>query len=290
MIDYSSLSDIAAEADSLGLSFSELILKEQAEETGLTEDEIMSKMSDTLDVMISSAKEGLKPGKRSVSGLSGGDGVLLKSYETTKKPLGGSFCTRAIMYAVAIAENNASMGKIVAAPTAGSCGILPAGVLTMMDLFGSTRTEACLALVSAGAIGMVISNIATISGAMGGCQAECGSASAMTAAALTEMAGGTSNMMLNACAISLKNQLGLVCDPVAGLVEVPCIKRNAGGVMNAICAADMALAGIESVIPADEVITAMKEVGDCMPSTLRETGLGGLAATETAMKIAGKLT
>jgi L-serine dehydratase len=177
------------------------------------------------------------------------------------------------------------MGKIVAAPTAGACGILPAGLLTMMDERGIDDERACMALITAGAIGMVIANEATISGAQGGCQAECGSAAAMTAGALVELAGGSNDMVAQACAIALKNQMGLVCDPVAGLVEVPCVKRNAGGVMCAICAADMALAGIKSVIPVDEVIGAMREVGESLPSALRETALGGLAATPTGISI-----
>jgi L-serine dehydratase len=159
----------------------------------------------------------------------------------------------------------------------------------MMSERGSGEEDAVMALITAGAIGMVIANEATLAGAAGGCQAECGSAAAMTAAALVEMAGGSNEMVAHACAIALKNQLGLVCDPVAGLVEVPCIKRNAGGVMCAVCAADMALAGIKSVIPADEVIGAMREVGESLPSALRETAQGGLAATATGHAIRERL-
>jgi L-serine dehydratase len=173
--------------------------------------------------------------------------------------LSGPFCAKALTRAIAIAECNAAMGKIVAAPTAGSCGILPAAVLTILEERCIDERHAVMSLFTAGALGMVIANEACIAGAQGGCQAECGSAAAIAAAALVELAGGSPSMSANACAIALKNQLGRVCDPVAGLVEVPCVKRNAGGVMCAIGAADMALAGITSKIPVDEVIAAMRK-------------------------------
>ena len=177
------------------------------------------------------------------------------------------------------------MGKVCAAPTAGSCGIIPAAVLTMQEEHRISDDTAVRALFTASAIGMVIAQNASISGAEGGCQAECGSASAMAAAALVEMAGGTPQQVSHACAIALKNILGLVCDPVAGLVEIPCIKRNAMGTANAFVAAELALAGIESAIPADEVIIAMKRIGDSLPVSLKETADGGLADTPTARKL-----
>ena len=177
------------------------------------------------------------------------------------------------------------MGKIVAAPTAGSCGILPGTILSLLEERELPEDIAVMALFTAGAFGMVIATNASIAGAQGGCQAECGSASAMAAAALVEMAGGTPEMCGHACAIAIKNQLGLVCDPIAGLVEVPCVKRNAGGVACAFTAAELALAGIKSVIPVDEVIDAMREVGDAMPCALKETALGGLAATPTGIRL-----
>jgi L-serine dehydratase len=177
------------------------------------------------------------------------------------------------------------MGKIVAAPTAGSCGILPAAILVMTDERGAPEDAAVMALFTAGALGLVIANEASISGAEGGCQAECGSAAAITAGALVELSGGDPLMVAEACAIALKNQLGLVCDPVAGLVEVPCVKRNAGGIMCAITAADMALAGIKSVIPVDEIIGAMREIGETMPAALKETAQGGLATTPTGLEL-----
>ncbi|WP_243110526.1 L-serine ammonia-lyase, iron-sulfur-dependent, subunit alpha [Ruminococcus sp. AM42-11] len=178
-----------------------------------------------------------------------------------------------------------SMGRIVAAPTAGSCGIVPAAVLTMQEQYQLTEEECVMSLFTASAVGMVIANNASLAGAQGGCQAECGSASAMAAAAIVELAGGTPDMIQSAVATALKNILGLVCDPVAGLVEIPCIKRNASGVAGAFVAAELALAGIRSAIPADEVIWTMKKVGDVMPTALKETAEGGLAATPTGRKL-----
>ena len=184
-----------------------------------------------------------------------------------------------------MSENNAAMGKIVAAPTAGSCGILPGAVVSMLDEGRCSREAAVMALFTAGAFGMVIAQNASIAGAEGGCQAECGSAAAMAAAALVELMGGTPQQCAHACAMAIKNQLGLVCDPVAGLVEIPCIKRNVSGVAIAFSSAEMALAGIESKIPADECIGAMREVGCSIPSALRETAKGGLAATPTGERL-----
>jgi L-serine dehydratase len=212
----------------------------------------------------------------------------MNKYAREGAALSGVFCAGAITRAIAIAEYNAAMGKIVAAPTAGSCGILPAAILTMME-HGASEKDAVMALFTAGAFGMVIMNEASIVGAEGGCQAECGSAAALAAATLAEMAGGAPDMAAHAAAIALKNQLGLVCDPVAGLVEVPCVKRNAAGISCAITSADMALAGIKSVIPVDEVISAMREVGETLPQALRETGAGGLAVTPTGLALRQKI-
>ncbi len=177
------------------------------------------------------------------------------------------------------------MGRIVAAPTAGSCGILPAALLTMQAEKNIPERDCVMSLFTASAVGMVIANNASLAGAQGGCQAECGSAAAMAAAAIVELAGGTPHMVEHAIAIAIKNILGLVCDPVAGLVEIPCIKRNASGVAGAFVAAELALAGIESAIPADEVIWTMKKVGDAMSSSLKETAEGGLAATPTGRRL-----
>lgn len=181
------------------------------------------------------------------------------------------------------------MGRIVAAPTAGSCGILPAALLTIAEERNIPDKDVVMALFTASAVGLVIANKASIAGAEGGCQAECGAASAMAAAAIVEMCGGTPEMCEHACAIALKNILGLVCDPVAGLVEIPCIKRNAGGVANALVAAELALAGIGSAIPADEVILTMKKIGDIMSPALKETAEGGLACTPTGKLLCEKV-
>lgn len=288
-MNYTSLARMAKKANEKELTLGRLVLRDQAKQMEISEEEILRMMDNQLTVMEQSAENGCRADIRSASGLTGGDGYRMKIRMDSGNTLSGLFCCEAITTAISVAECNAAMGRIVASPTAGSCGILPGAVLTYMRNHRIGREEACLALVCAGGIGMVIANKASLSGAAGGCQAECGSASAMAAGALVEMAGGTPDMVLHAVAMALKNQMGLVCDPVAGLVEVPCIKRNASGVMIAITAAEMALAGIKSVIPADEVIEAMAEVGDSMPCALRETAQGGIAATETAKELTRKI-
>ena len=197
----------------------------------------------------------------------------------------GNFLNHAMARAIAVSEYNAAMGKIVASPTAGSCGILPGTVVSMLEEGRCDEHAAVMALFTAGAIGMVIAHNASIAGAQGGCQAECGSASAMAAAALVELSGGTPWQAAHACAMAIKNQLGLVCDPVAGLVEIPCIKRNVSGIAIAFTSAEMALAGIESKIPVDECVLAMRQVGDMLPCSLKETSQAGLAATPTGLRL-----
>ena len=213
------------------------------------------------------------------------DAALVKTLWAAGEELSsGGVLGGALYRALAVSELNAAMGRVVAAPTAGSCGILPAAVLTMQEK-GCSERDCVMALFTASAVGMVITANASVAGAQGGCQAECGSAAAMAAAAIVELAGGSPRQAAHAVAIALKNILGLVCDPVAGLVEIPCIKRNASGVAGAFVAAELALAGIESAIPADEVIVAMKKVGDAMSPALKETAEGGLAATPTARRL-----
>lgn len=288
MLEYHSIALLAKQAIEQGVAISALIIADQAEFMGKSPEELFNIMKRNLDIMRESAQKGMAQGIRSMSGLTGGDGWRMNEYVRKGAPLSGAFCASAIAQAIAIAEYNAAMGKIVAAPTAGSCGILPAAILTMIE-HGANEKSAVMALFTAGAFGMVIMNEASIVGAEGGCQAECGSAAALAAAALVEMAGGTPDIVAHAAAIALKNQLGLVCDPVAGLVEVPCIKRNAAAIMCAISSADMALAGIKSVIPVDEVISAMREIGETIPQTLRETGTGGLATTPTGLALRQKI-
>jgi len=289
MINYNSISQLAKTANEQKVTISQVVLNDQAKELGLSEEQLFKQMEEMLDVMIASVKAGMDKDIRSSSGLTGGNAYKVNQYSSAGKTIGGSFCTKAIAKAIAVAEYNASMGKIVAAPTAGACGIIPAALLTMMEEHGIEKKAAVMALITAGAIGMVIANEASISGAKGGCQAECGSAAAMAAGAMVEMFGGTNDMVADSCAIAIKNQLGLVCDPVAGLVEVPCVKRNAGGIMCAICAADIALAGVKSVIPVDEVVTAMREVGESISADLRETARGGLATTPTGIMLKEKI-
>ena len=284
MFEYKSISELVNAASSAGRTISEVVLADQAEQLCILPDALYERMDTRLSVMEDSVKAGMNPALRSTSGLTGGDASRMLDHAASGGICGG-FTNRAMARALAVSENNAAMGKIVAAPTAGSCGILPGAVVSMLDEGRCSREAAVMALFTAGAFGMVIAQNASIAGAEGGCQAECGSAAAMAAAALVELMGGTPQQCAHACAMAIKNQLGLVCDPVAGLVEIPCIKRNVSGVTIAFSSAEMALAGIESKIPADECIGAMREVGCSIPSALRETAKGGLAATPTGERL-----
>lgn len=281
---YDSVLQLCQAAEEQNIKISELVLKDQAVMMEKKEEELISTMMTMLDTMRQSTKEGINPERRSSSGLSGGDAYKMHQAVKEGRSISGSVLGKAITKALSASETNACMGKVVAAPTAGSCGIIPAVLMTIAEERNIDDEQLVMGLFTASAIGMVIANKASISGAEGGCQAECGSASAMAAAALVELCGGTPMMAGHACAISLKSVLGMVCDPVAGLVEVPCIKRNAMGAANAFVAADLALAGVESRIPVDEVIHAMKTIGDCMIPSLKETSEGGLAATPTAKR------
>ena len=284
-LSYRSIEELVLAAEAEGTPLSLLVLRQQAEQMGRTEQELYDQMAAQYQVMAECIAPGTEPGLRSTSGLTGGDAYKMKQAVQAGKSLCGPALGGALMRALAVSELNAAMGRIVASPTAGSCGILPAALLTMQADYGKTEQDCVMALFTAGAVGMGIAENAPVAGAQGGCQAECGAAGAMAAAALVELAGGSPRMQAHAVAIALKNILGLVCDPVAGLVEIPCIKRNASGVMGAFVAADLALAGIESAIPADEVIVAMKKVGDAMSPALKETADGGLAATPTGKKL-----
>ena len=245
---------------------------------------ILAKMEENLKVMEKAVADG-KAGVRAFSGLTGGDARRTLDYMTLKSPLGDSRYFEAALNAVAINEVNAAMGVICATPTAGSSGIVPGVLIAFRDRLNLDRRTQLDFLITSGGCGIIIGNQASLSGAAGGCQAEVGSASAMAAAALVEAAGGSPEASAHALAMALKNLLGLTCDPVASLVEVPCVKRNAVGAVNAILAAEMALAGVESRIPVDQVIQAMGSIGRMMPVALRETALGGLAQTDQAKKI-----
>ena len=285
MLNYNTIAGLVEQAEQAGKPISELVLAQQAEQTERTEGDLYEEMRRTLRVMEQSVVSGIDPDLRSTSGLTGGAAYRMQQAVREGRTICGEVFGGALTRALAVSELNASMGRIVASPTAGSCGILPAAVLTIRDARGLDERTCVMSLFTASAVGMVIANNACLAGAQGGCQAECGSASAMAAAALVELAGGAPDMVANAVAIAIKNILGLVCDPVAGLVEIPCIKRNASGVANALCAAELALAGITSAIPADEVILTMKRVGDTMPAALRETAEGGLAMTPTGRRL-----
>ncbi len=285
ILNYQTVQELVDLANSNSVRISEIVLNEQSLAREEPKDDCYKRMNEHLSVMLNGIEKGTSPNIRSTSGLSGGDAFKLYTKFGQKDSLCGPLLANGLRMAMAVSELNASMGKIVAAPTAGSCGILPGAIGAVMKVKGVSRDAAVMSLFTAGAIGMVIANTASISGAEGGCQAECGSASAMAAAAVVELCGGTPDMIANATAIALKCILGLVCDPVAGLVEVPCIKRNASGVSLAFTAAELALAGIESKIPVDEVILAMKKVGNAIPPSLRETAEGGLACTKTGKRL-----
>ena len=283
--NYSSVASIVAAAEKSGLPISAIVLRQQAEQMEQTEESVYEHMRKNYQVMTECIDPGCNKDLKSTCGLTGGSAYKMRRISENGKSLTGSFLSGALYRALAVSELNAAMGRIVAAPTAGSCGILPAALLTMQAEKQIPERDCVMSLFTASAVGMVIANNASLAGAQGGCQAECGSAAAMAAAAIVELAGGTPKMAEHAIAIAIKNILGLVCDPVAGLVEIPCIKRNASGVAGAFVAAELALAGIESAIPADEVIWTMKKVGDAMSSTLKETAEGGLAATPTGRRL-----
>ena len=258
--------------------FWRVVLATDMEEREVTEAASMERMRFTWQAMLDSV-ESYQGERRSVSGLVGGDGARVRDYAAKEKTLSGDYLTEVLATALSVGESNACRCKIVAAPTAGACGVLPA-VLVPLYKQGNIEEEDILkALYVASGIGAVIAFRACIAGAAGGCQAEIGSASAMAAGALTALRGGDAEQIGNAVAMALKNLMGLVCDPVAGLVEVPCVKRNVVGAVNAISCADMALAGVTSRIPVDQVIDCMGDVGRRMPVEFRETALGGLAVT-----------
>lgn len=271
------------------ISLSEYAIRIEMENKSLSLEEVNKKMMKNLLVMKESVSEGMDKEVYSVSGLIGGDGYKLKKYLDNNKTLSGDTINKAMAMALSCSEVNASMGRIVACPTAGSCGILPSVILSVGEKIKATDEELVNALFASSAVGMIIAMNATLSGAEGGCQAECGSAAAMASAAVVYMLGGTPEMSLDAAAIVIKNILGLVCDPVAGLVEIPCAKRNAAGAVSALSTADMVMAGITSKIPFDDTVLAMYKVGKALPESLRETALGGVADTKTGILLKKKV-
>lgn len=282
-----SVEKLLPELEQQGLSLGAYTLREESETHGA--DFAREQMREALHVMRQTIREARERPVFSVSGLSGGSAHRYSQYLGQGTSLLGGTMGEAVAMALSVSEVNASMGKIVACPTAGSCGIVPAALLSVAESRGKSEEALVDALFTAAGIGIIIGERATLAGAEGGCQAECGSASAMGAAAVVEMMGGSPRAAFHAAAMTIKNVMGLVCDPVCGLVEIPCVKRNASGVANALVCADLALAGVESHIPFDEVVDAMYRVGRNLPRELRETGLGGLAATPTAQRLEKRL-
>ena len=287
MIEFTSIQQMLEETSSSGLPLWDAIRQADCQRQGISPQQSWDKMAAMLQAM-EDADRSYQETDRSHSGLSGGDGGKMARYIRAGKPLCGPFLSEVMAGALRMGECNACMKRIVAAPTAGACGVLPAVLLPYARQFQAEADRLVEALYVASGFGMVIATRASISGAEGGCQAEIGSAAAMAAPALVHLQGGTPEQMANACAMAVKNLLGLVCDPVGGLVEVPCVKRNVIGAMDALSAAQMALAGIESRVPPDQVLDAMREVGQSLPHTLRETGKGGLAATPFGLRYTPK--
>lgn len=285
---FKSVKQLVELAETQHKPISEIMIEQEMLMSRRSRESIVKQMDDNLIIMEEAVERGLQ-GVESTSGLTGGDAVLLQKYMGSGKALSGDLLLDAVSKAVATNEVNAAMGTICATPTAGAAGIVPGTLFAVAKKLKPTREQMLNYLFTSGAFGFVVANNASISGAAGGCQAETGSAGSMAAAAIVEMAGGTPQQSAEAFSIVMKNMLGLVCDPVAGLVEVPCVKRNAMGAAKAIVGADMALAGVVSRIPTDEVIEAMYKIGLAMPSSLRETAKGGLAVTPTGKALEAKI-
>ncbi len=287
-MSFSTLKKIVQIAQTKQKEFWQVIIEDDMKERNVSFESSFAEMTKMYRAM-KNADANYDPSLRSASGLSGGDGAKLEEFKKQPNRLIGDFLTEVMEKAVKMGENNACMKRIVAAPTAGSCGIIPAVLLTYEKQRNATEEQIVKALFVAAGIGEVIAEAACIAGAQGGCQAEIGSSSAMASGALSYLEGGTNEDILNSVALSLKNMLGLTCDPVAGLVEVPCIKRNVNGAVNAVVSSQMTKAGVKSAIPADEVIDSMGRIGKLLPSCLRETGQDGLATTPTGLSIAKKM-
>ena len=289
-MEYATIKELVSLAEENNTSISEIVIQVEMEESEVSREEVEKSMLANLKVMKDAVDFGRKNSIKTGGGLVGEEALKMEAYlADADQKTKDNIYNKIITYALATAEVNAGMGKIVAGPTAGASGIVPAVVLAVGEELDLSDQEMTGALFTAAGLGYVVSRKATLAGAAGGCQAECGVGAAMAAGAAVELKGGTAVMAADAFALALKNLLGLVCDPVAGLVEVPCVKRNAFAAGHALTASTIALAGIKSVIPADEVIIAMTEIGDQMPTCLKETSRGGLAVTPTALKIKEEL-
>lgn len=281
---YHLVSDILKQSKEKQCDFWEVVLQADADERGVSGKESFETMRQMYQAM-KEADLGYNPKTRSASKMAGGDGQKLHDYNVSGKNICGDFVGQVMEKAIKMGESNACMHRIVAAPTAGSCGVIPAVFLVAEQEFSLSEDKMVEAMFVSAGVGSVIAENASLAGASGGCQAEIGSASAMAAAGLAYLQGGDGNQIADAAAFALKNMLGLACDPVGGLVEVPCIKRNVSGAVNALTSAQLAMAGIKSAIPVDEVIDAMRRIGNEMPASIKETSLGGLATSPTAQQM-----
>ena len=287
-MSYQSMEEARVRCEKEGIEFWKAVQLEDAEERGVTEEDSWKQMKHMWQAMLDGL-DAYVPDELSRSRMVGREGGLMDAYREKGDTLCGDYMAKVMSNALKMGCNNACMKRIVAAPTAGACGVLPAVLVTYYREYDVPEEKMIEAMYVAAGVGQIIANRAYLAGASGGCQAEIGSGSGMAAAAICYVKGGNTEQQGHACAMALKNLMGLVCDPVGGLVEVPCVKRNVGGAVNAMAAADMALAGIESQIPVDQVIDAMKEVGDKMDVSLRETGVGGVAGSPKAAGVVERL-
>lgn len=289
-MNWESAKEVTSRCESLNIPIYEYTIRYEMEKSKCSREYIVNKMKKNLNVMKQAADVGLRKEVKSVSGIIGGDALKIQNYINKKNTLCGEFIVKAMARALSCSEVNAAMGRIVAAPTAGSSGILPAVIITAAEKLGKSEEDMVNSLFTASGIGIIIAKKATLAGAEGGCQAECGSAAAMAAGAVVEMMGGTPEMCFNAGAITIKNIMGLICDPIAGLVEAPCAKRNVNGTVNALTTVDLVMSGVRSVVPFDEVVETMYKVGKRLPMEFKETALGGIAITPTALKLKAKIS
>ena len=286
-MDFINAKELLELCDKKKMSIPDVMKIRECDESTSSKEEIINKMKRVLEIMRDSSTLPVNTPIKSMGGLIGGEAKKLSEYQNQKKNIGGPVLSKAVMYAMAVLECNASMGLIVAAPTAGSSGVVPGLLLAMQDVYSFSDEKILDALFTAGAIGYLAMRNATVAGAVGGCQAEMGVAAAMAAAGAVELMGGSPSQCLDASSTVLMNMLGLVCDPVGGLVEYPCQNRNASGVANALVAAELTMAGIKQLIPFDEMLDTMYKVGKRMPVELRETALGGCAVTKSACDACG---
>ena len=283
---YDTIEDIVRLADRESISFSEVVLRSEIESTGSTKEEVLAEIRRRIQIFKESVRDGIADTRKSKSGMSGGQAKQLDE----RQPLFLSdLAYRALRYAISVNEANAKMFRIVACPTAGACGILPGVMQAVGEVYECDEEAYVNGFLAAAGVGNVVTNQACVAGAVGGCQAVVGTAAAMASACAVAMMGGTTEEVVTAMTLCMKNVLGLVCDPVAGLVEVPCVKRNGIYAVHALASAEMAMAGLRSRIPADEVIGAMDSIGRALPEALRETSEGGLAKTKTGVDITNRL-